>query len=310
MAKHALIRQLGNADIRLLQVFITVCECKGLAASEFELNIGRSTISKYISDLETRMSLKLCHRGPSGFRLTDAGERVLDAATRLIGALDAFSNEVDEIHNELRGTLSLGLFDQSTTNPEAHIDSALRMFDQLAPDVDIVIAIEPPNVVEARVIEGTIDIGIVPFHRKSESLNYLSLYSETMTLYCGNGHPIIEKGDLQDLDISILKEFKYAGFGFNSPNMGAGEKLGLRRAARVQDEEALSLLIQSGVYLGFLADHVAEGFIRNNMVFPVAPNLTRYVSHFTAITRKSPQPGRKTQLMLDQLQRVHAANER
>ena len=89
---------------------------------------------------------------------------------------------MDEIHQKLRGTLHIGLFDQSTTNPEAYLHESIRRFDIAAPDVDLEISIEPPNVVEARVIEGTIDIGIVPYHRQSESLNYLALYSERMTL--------------------------------------------------------------------------------------------------------------------------------
>ena len=307
MAKRAIVRQLGNTDIRLLRIFLTVCECNGLSASEFELNIGRSTISKCISDLESSLSFRLCERGPSGFRLTDEGEFVRDAAKTLIGALDRFSSEVDEIHQKLRGNLHIGLFDQSTTNPEAHLHEAIMLFDAAAPDVNLEISIEPPNVVEARVIDGTIDIGIVPYHRKSESLNYLPLYSERMTLYCGHGHPLFGRGGPDELDLAEIGKYKYAGFGFNSPNMSAGQRLGLRRAARVQDEEALSLLIQSGRYLGFLADHVAERFLASSKVFPVAPDQTSYVSDFTAITKKHPKPNRKVQLMLDQLDAAHMA---
>lgn len=301
MTKRLLNRRPGNVDIRQLQIFMTVSECQGLAASELELNIGRSTISKYISDLETRLGLRLCYRGPSGFKLTDAGDRVLEAATKLFAALDSYSDQIDEIHNKLRGTLSLGLFDQSTTNPQAHLDQALRHFDHLAPHVDLLISIEPPNVVEARVIEGTIDIGIVPFHRKSNSLNYLPLYKECMTLYCGRRHPLYENCNLENLKLTEIRKHKYAGFGFNSPNMAAGKRLGLRRAAQVQDEEALILLIQSGAYLGFLADHVAKTFQKKNMVLPVSPKKTKYVSQFTAITRKTSKHSRKIQLMLEQL---------
>ncbi len=64
MARKALVKNLGDIDIRLLRIFKIVAECGGLAASEFELNIGRSTISKHISDLETRLGMKLCNRGP------------------------------------------------------------------------------------------------------------------------------------------------------------------------------------------------------------------------------------------------------
>jgi len=308
MAKRAIVRQIGNVDIRLLRIFLTVCECRGLAASEFELNIGRSTISKYLSHLEASLDLRLCNRGPSGFRLTDEGELVLEAAKRLVGALDAFSNEVDEIHRKLHGTLRLGLFDQSTTNPQAHIDESIKLFDTMAPNVDLEVSIEPPNVIEARVIDGTLDIGIVPLHRKSDSLNYLSLYDEEMTLYCGRGHPLFGYTGRKPLDISDIRKHKYAGFGFNSPNMSAGQRLGLRRAARVQDEEALSLLIQSGRYMGFLADHVAVRFQNRGEVFPIVPELTRYASHFTAISRKSPEPNRKIQLMIEHLAAAHSGD--
>ena len=61
MLNRAHLRSLSDVDIRLVRIFITVTECGGFAASEVELNIGRSTISKHISDLELRIGLKLCN---------------------------------------------------------------------------------------------------------------------------------------------------------------------------------------------------------------------------------------------------------
>ena len=55
MVKRALIHSLSDIDIRLVRIFMSVTECGGFAASELELNIGRSTISKHISDLELRV---------------------------------------------------------------------------------------------------------------------------------------------------------------------------------------------------------------------------------------------------------------
>ncbi len=299
MAKRALLGSLGDVDIRLVRIFVVVTECGGFAASELELNIGRSTISKHISDLETRLGLKLCNRGPSGFSLTPEGEKVLAAARRLLMSIDGFQSEIDGIHRTLTGKLRLGLFDQSTTNPNAYLHKAIRLYDDLAPEVGLEIALETPAVIEARVIEGTIEVGIVPVHRPSTSLSYLTLYEERMTLYCGEDHPLFDAAPSAMPDAEEMATFKYAGFGFNSPNMSAGQKLGLRPAARVQEEEALSLLIQSGRYLGFLADHVAETFLSKGLVRAIAPSRTSYVSTFAAITRKKPEPDRKTQAFLD-----------
>ena len=301
MSKRALLGRLGDVDIRLLRVFSTVVECGGLAASELELNIGRSTISKHISDLELRLGMPLCHRGPAGFALTSEGEKVLDAAHRLLKSLEGFQSEVDDIHQNLMGTLRLGMFDKSTTNPRANIDRAIAQFDRVAPDVTLEMVVQPPNQIEAQVIEGGIDIGIVPVYRRSVSLSYAILYSEEMTLYCGAGHPRFAV-DTTDIDLS---GFKYAGFSFNSPNMAAGRRRGLHRTAAVHDEEALALLIQSGRYLGFLADHVAAEFEARGTVKPVAPGRTHYVSTFAAISKKRTEFDRKADAFLTCLRETH-----
>lgn len=305
MAKRALITRLSDVDIRLARIFITVTECGGFAASELELNIGRSTISKHISDLEFRVGLKLCNRGPSGFSLTTEGEQVLAAARKLLSSIDGFQSEIDNIHSTLTGTLRIGLFDQSTTNPNARIHEAIQKFDDIAPDVALEIALDPPGVLEARITDGTMDVAIVPVHRQSTLLSYTPLYKEHMTLYCGEGHALFDvSSDLTAAELK-LKDHKYAGYAFNSPNMKAGTNLGITRAAQVQEEEALSLLIQSGRYLGFLADHVAETFLHKGTVRPIAPADTSYSSTFAAVTRRKPEPDRKTLEFLSCLRAFH-----
>lgn len=305
MVKRALIQSLSDIDIRLVRIFMTVTECGGFAASELELNIGRSTISKHISDLELRVGLKLCNRGPSGFSLTPEGVQVHDAARKLLTSIDGFQSEIDNIHTNLTGTLRLGLFDQSSTNPNARVHQAIQMFDDLAPDVALEIALDPPSSLEARVTDGTMDAAIVPVHRQSTSLIYTPLYVEHMTLYCGEGHPLFDAAeDVNAADLN-LAGYKYAGYAFNSPNMKAGMSLGIKRAARVQEEEALALLIQSGRYLGFLADHVAETMLHKGVLRPIAAAESSYSTTFAAITRKKPEPDRKTLEFVSCLKDAH-----
>ena len=74
--QRAVLGQLSDMDLRLLQVFKAVVECGGMAAAELELNIGTSTVSRHVKDLETRLGLTLCRRGRAGFALTPEGQRV------------------------------------------------------------------------------------------------------------------------------------------------------------------------------------------------------------------------------------------
>ena len=76
-------------------------------------------------------------------------------------------------------------------------------------------------------MDGTMDLGVSPIHRPSNSLNYVTLYDETMTLFCGEGHPLFTASEEEMPNETAMGQFKYAGFGFNSPNMIAGQSLGL-----------------------------------------------------------------------------------
>ena len=104
--KHrAVLGQLSDMDLRLLQVFKAVVECGGMSAAELELNIGTSTVSRHMKDLETRLGLTLCRRGRAGFALTAEGQRVYDETLRLLSAVEAFRSSIDDIHRRMGGRL-------------------------------------------------------------------------------------------------------------------------------------------------------------------------------------------------------------
>ena len=65
------VPQITEADMRLLRIFRAVAEAGGLTAAEVNLGMERSTISRHLLALETRLGGRLCFRGPSGFELTE-----------------------------------------------------------------------------------------------------------------------------------------------------------------------------------------------------------------------------------------------
>ena len=60
------------------------------AAAELELNIGTSTVSRHVKDLEIRLGLTLCRRGRAGFALTPEGEKIYAQTTQLMAATEAW----------------------------------------------------------------------------------------------------------------------------------------------------------------------------------------------------------------------------
>jgi DNA-binding transcriptional LysR family regulator len=304
MARKALLGRVSDVDIRLLRVFRVVVACGGVSAAELELNIGRSTISRHLTDLELRLGVKLCERGPAGFALTAEGEQILDASSELLAAINAFQANVDEVHQRLTGHLAIALFDKTVTNPEARLSRTLTLFDEIAPEVTLELHMEPVNVIESGVLSGRFNLAIIPTHRESTSLEYFPLYTEQMYLYCGHGHPLFGRQGAA-VTRRDIRRCKYAGIGFHSPNMMISHRLKLSRNADVYDEGALAVLILSGRYLGFLPDHYAGSFVERGLMWRLRPDTYHYQSHHAAIVRRSPKPPRPVETFLDCLRRAH-----
>ena len=207
----------------------------------------------------------------------------------------------------MAGTIRVALFDQCASNPESRMARAIHKFNEAAPAVQIELSIEPPNVIETMVISGHLDIGIIALHRPSASLHYAPLYGEDMFLYCGQEHPLFDRPN-KELRTKDLRRFSYAGLSVNSPNLIVGQQLGFRRAAKVQNEQALAILVLSGRYLGFLPDHLAQEFVDRGMMKKVLPEETQYRTRFAAVTRKQPAPTRVAKLFLNVLIDVHGAS--
>lgn len=304
---RAALGQLSDMDIRLLRVFKSVAECGGMAAAELELNIGTSTVSRHIKDLETRLGLTLCRRGRGGFALTTEGQQIYAETLRLLAGVDAFRSSVDEIHRRMGGQLNIAIFDKTASNPQAHIGEAIARFTDLAPEVSLHLHVAPLNAIERGVLDGQFQIGVIPGHRSSQTLAYDELFTETMFLYCGAQHPLFEVTPTQEPpDWEALRVHDFAGLGYHSPNMEISQQVRLQRHATGYDQESIATLILSGKYLGFLPDHYAQSFERNGQMRAVKADLFRYDCSFFGIVRRSPQPSRVTLAFQECLRTAHA----
>ncbi|WP_028602867.1 LysR family transcriptional regulator [Ottowia thiooxydans] len=304
---RALLGQVSDMDLRLLRVFKTVVECGGLSAAELELNIGTSTVSRHVKDLETRLGLNLCRRGRAGFALTPEGQRVYDETLRMLAAVDGFRAGVDDIHQRMSGALPVAMFDKTASNPEARIHAAIANFAAQAPDVKLELHVRSIQAIERGVMDGSFAVGIIPSHRASATLRYDSLFGETMYLYCGLGHPLFKAmQDTMDWE-SLRNRSDFAGLGYHSPNMELAHGQRLQRGATAFEQEAIATLILSGRFLGFLPDHYADAFVQRGQMRSICPQLLRYRCDFLSVLRRSPAPSRAALAFHECLLAAHAS---
>lgn len=304
MKRVAPIGQVSDADLRLLRVFKAVVDCGGMASAELELNLAMSTISRHVKDLETRLGLVLCRRGRAGFALTPEGEQLYAATEHLLAATDAFRGSLHDIYRRLGGDLHVAVFEKTVSNPRAHIADAVAAFRRSAPQVSLHMHVGTIAMIERGVIGGQYHLGIIPEHRRSESLAYEALFDETMYLYAGRGHAWFE--DTTDrLGWVDLRRQDLAGLGYHSPNMALTHARRLERVATASDQEAVATLVLSGAYLGFLPDHYAQGFVAAGRMRAVSCRTLFYRCAFFCIHRRAPALSRAAETFRQALLTAH-----
>lgn len=286
--KKAFSGTISDVDLRLMRVFKTVIECGGLSAAQTELGVGRSTISRQISDLETRLGLRLCHRSRSGFYLTQQGRQTLEYIDQLLKATDDFNTNIASINNRLVGKIEIGMIDYTVSDENNPLVEAIKNFREIAPGVSINLMSGTPSEVERGVIDGRLHLGIVPDYHRHPSLEYNFLYEEKVGLFCGGEHPIakaISDGVLLSEKEVCSHALVYRGY-FESDTL-RNKKQRFPVGSTVYQTEAVLALVQSGIYLGFFPTHCLKSMSGEN--YQVLPDVFGYSSPICAISRGNRQ---------------------
>ncbi|MEH6626513.1 MAG: LysR family transcriptional regulator [Motiliproteus sp.] len=272
-----------DADISLLKVFIAVVQSGSFSGAQAILNISPSTISEHMSRLETRLGMRLCHRGRAGFRLTSQGQSIYDSAQRLMSAIELFKHEAGALKNRLSGEFRLGLIGNTITDLSSPVRAALEAFSSRDGDVSLRVDIGSPIELEQQLLDGRLHLVIGTFPLKVAGIDYHLLYEESEGLYCGKNHPLFVKNDV---GIDEIKEHKIAGRGY----MKAKDVALLnsyKASATVDNVEAQALLIHTGKYIGLLPNHYADLWVKKGEMRRILPEEIAPSSPFEYAVRQS-----------------------
>ncbi|RWU22966.1 LysR family transcriptional regulator [Pseudomonas alkylphenolica] len=281
--------QLHDVDLKLLRVFTTIVRCGGFSAAQAALNAGQSTISEQMTHLETRLGVKLCQRGRSGFRLTEQGVAIHEATLRLLSAVENFCMDADVLKQHISGKLNLGIIDSTLTDPDSPLPRTTQRFVSRGHDAHLHIYIGAPAELEERVLDGRLHLAIGHFPLHVPGLSYLPLYNEALGLYCGRRHPLYASKASNGRLLEEVRACRLVVRGYM--NQYDLEQLGMTKAAAtVENIEAAAILIISGAYVGFLPVHFAEQWVKTGDMRRLGASTLDLTSPFDVITRRGVSP--------------------
>jgi DNA-binding transcriptional LysR family regulator len=298
-------RPVSEYDLRLLRIFKVVVECGGFAAAESMLNITRSTISVHMSNLETRMKVKLAKRGRGGFSLTEEGRTVYEAMLVLFRSLNDFSLLVNNLDNELEGEIAILCSDQVALTRQLRLPQVIAYMQDQAPNLQPAINAETVPNIERALLNGDAHVGIMPEYRNIDGLDYQHCFSEPFYLCVGAEHPLFVRldDDIEDRDIYLCQTV-HPGVDVNFSGLEQFRLMKL--AARAYQFDTRTPLVLSGKYLGFFPLSYIQGFLDRKEVRLLKPERRFYSVDHAMVTRQSARNDPKVRLFFEAYQQAMA----
>lgn len=277
---------LGDVDLRLLRVFMTIVHCNGFSAAQASLGMSQATISTHMRHLEERLRVRLCERGRAGFFLTDEGRQIHEACRDLFGSIDRFRAAVGDTAGELSGQLSFGTVDAMVTNPALNLDRAIGAFHRLAPRVTLEFNVAAPQVLSQGLLSGAYQVVLMPAPDRPVNMRAQALFLETQRLYCGALHPLFDVPDAA-LTPGLLAAQAFAGRTYMQRLPICGVDFDWQAAT--PHMEGTLILLLSGAYIGFLPDHYATAEVERGRLRALAPDRMSFEDLFQIVhARQSP----------------------
>lgn len=165
-------------DIDQARTFLAIAAQGSFLEAAKRLHVTQSTVSARIQNLETNLGVKLFVRNRAGASLTSAGRRFLQHAKTLVLTAEQARYDVG-LPNRYRASIRIGgriaLWD-------GFLPRWVGWMRKAAPDVSIRSEIGFEEDLMRRLIEGTLDIGLMYTPTHAPGLMVEHLFDETLVL--------------------------------------------------------------------------------------------------------------------------------
>ena len=281
-------------DLRSLRVFCGVAQAGGFAAAEKDLFLSKASISRHVREVEDRLGVRLCERGPSGVRLTPEGEVAVKLASSALRSLERIRPEIDAVHGVLSGCLSIGIGEHTILHPDSKFPEALARMHELAPNVTPEISVMTFTELNQALRENRVDIAIRGKYADDGEFTNLPLYLETHRVYVSKR---IAKRARKTLPL-VYRPHPYVLQALESSEYIRGPEAG--------GLEAIGVLIATGLYQGILPTHYGE-LLAKRYSLELQRHGPSYSHPICAVTESSRPITHRAELFLKILKELHAS---
>jgi DNA-binding transcriptional LysR family regulator len=189
-----------------LQVFCDVARLQSFSKAAERNHLSQSAVSQIVHQLEKRIGVQLLNRSLRPLQPTSEGKLFAEGCRALLEQYAELEASIRGARAPIAGNVrvaaiySVGLGDMGET-----VEQFLARYPEATIDVEY---LHPDRVYE-KVLDGTVDLGLVSFPRKSRELAVIPWRNEEMVLVCRPSHPLAKHARIRP---SQLHGERYVGF--------------------------------------------------------------------------------------------------
>lgn len=231
-----------------MRCFIQVVEQEGFSAAARHMGRSKALVSKYISELEDELGVRLLNRTTRQISTTEAGQAYYSEAIDILQRIDDLQTAVRDTHQQARGQirvsgpralgdrdLARAIMEFMLENPEISLDLKLedRFVDMVEEGFDV--AVRLTELADSSLIARK----LAPFH---------VITAATPAVIAAHGRPLVP-GDLADMPFIIDTNYRFRS---NLDYFVDGERKSVAVRGRVEVNSAEAAREAALADLGFV----------------------------------------------------------
>lgn len=185
-------------EFHQLRYFVAVAETGNFTRASERARISQPSLSQQIQKLETEVGHKLFHRLGRKAVLTEAGTAFLERARRILFEVENAAKELGD-HPSLGRRITVGAV--QTVMPYL-ITPFIAQLRELQPNLLIGAQEDFRGNLVRGVVEGDLDLAVVPLPIKDHRLSVEPLLAEPLLLVVGKSHPIARRSEISVRDLA------------------------------------------------------------------------------------------------------------
>ncbi len=253
-------------NVRVIKTFCDLVETGSFSEAAKINNVSQSAVSQQVAALEGELATQLLCRGGPAALPTEAGQAFYNGGKEIAGRFERMLAEMRAADDAERGVLRIGTI---YSVGFYILDELIRDFLSAHPDTDLHIEYTHWNHINAAVLRGEMDLGVVAWPQRHRSLEIFPMTDEQLVLACAPEHPL---AGAETVEPSQLNGQRFVAFLPNIPTRKHIDKL--LRAAKAKPEialefdnvETLKRAVEVNAGLSILpeatvADEVEDGYL-------------------------------------------------